>query len=92
MRVKLRAEKVGLSSVNWESGQILLKYPATSNGSEEKRLPDLPNGVRGGKSSYWVTISKDEVWTIKLLDVLAQLGDKPQTRNYENMIQTIKGE
>ena len=92
MRVKLRAEKIGLTSVNWESGQILLKYQQASETSEMKRLPDLPNGVRGGKSAYWVTISKDEVWTIKLLDVLAQLGDKPQTRNYENVIQTIKGE
>ncbi len=92
MRVKLRAEKIGLTSVNWESGQILLKYQQASETSEMKRLPDLPNGVRGGKSAYWVTISKDEVWTIKLLDVLAQLGDKPQTRNYENVIQTIRGE
>ncbi|MBL8050359.1 MAG: DEAD/DEAH box helicase [Anaerolineales bacterium] len=92
MRVKLRAEKIGLTSVNWESGQILLKYQQASETSEMKRLPDLPNGVRGGKSAYWVTISKDEVWTIKLLDVLAQLADKPQTRNYENVIQTIKGE
>lgn len=77
IRVKLRAEKVGLASVNWESGQILLKYPVSSSPVEEKRLPDLPNGLRGGKSAYWVTISKDEVWTIKLLDVLVQLGDKP---------------
>lgn len=76
MRVKLRAEKVGLASVNWEAGQILLKYPVTNNGLEEKRLADLGNGVRGGKSAYWVTLSKDEVWTVKLLDVLAQLGDK----------------
>ncbi len=30
MRVKLRAEKAGLISVNWEAGQILLKYAATS--------------------------------------------------------------
>lgn len=76
MRVKLRAEKVGLASVNWESGQILLKYPVTNNGVEEKRLSDLGNGIRGGKSAYWITLSKDEVWTVKLLDVLAQLGDK----------------
>jgi transcription-repair coupling factor (superfamily II helicase) len=92
MRVKLRAEKIGLTSVNWESGQILLKYQQASETSEMKRLPDLPNGVRGGKSAYWATISKDEVWTIKLLDVLAQLGDKPPTRNYDNILQTIKGE
>jgi transcription-repair coupling factor (superfamily II helicase) len=75
IRVKLRAEDAGLSAVSWESGQILLKYAGPADGSEAKRLPDLPNGVRGGKSSYWVTLAKDEVWTAKLLDVLRQLGD-----------------
>lgn len=74
IRVKLRAEDVGLTGVSWESGQILLKYPAPAEGSEPKRLPDLPNGVRGGKGQYWVTLTKEEVWTAKLLDVLVQLG------------------
>jgi transcription-repair coupling factor (superfamily II helicase) len=74
MRIKLRAEKAGLTAVSWEAGQILLKVHAPTDGSEAKRLPDLPNGVRGGKSSYWVTLTKEEVWTVKLLDVLAQLG------------------
>ena len=74
MRVKLRAEKAGLNSVNMESsGQILLKYAAPTDGSEAKRLPDLGNGVRGGKSAYWVTVAKEEVWTVKLLEVLKQL-------------------
>ncbi|RJP56183.1 MAG: transcription-repair coupling factor [Anaerolineaceae bacterium] len=74
MRVKLRAEKAGLTSVSWESGQILLRYPASADGSEPKRLPDLPNGVRGGKSQYWITLTKEEIWTAKLLDVLRQLN------------------
>jgi transcription-repair coupling factor (superfamily II helicase) len=74
MRIKLRAEKAGLTAVSWEAGQILLKVHAPTNGSEAKRLPDLGNGVRGGKSSYWVTLSNEEVWTVKLLEVLAQLG------------------
>jgi transcription-repair coupling factor (superfamily II helicase) len=74
MRVKLRAEKAGLSSVGMESsGQILLKYPTPVDGSDTPRLPDLGNGVRGGKSAFWVTLAKDEVWTVKLLDVLGQL-------------------
>jgi transcription-repair coupling factor (superfamily II helicase) len=74
MRVKLRAEKAGLSAVSQESsGQILLKYAAPADGSEAKRMPDLGNGVRGGKSAYWVTVSKEEVWTLKLLDVLGSL-------------------
>jgi len=77
MRVKLRAEKAGLSSVGMESsGQILLKYVLPIDGAEAMRLPDLGNGVRGGKSAYWVTISNDEVWTVKLLDVLTQLINK----------------
>lgn len=75
MRVKLRAERIGLASVGWEAGQILLKYPAPTDGAEAKRLPDLPNGLRGGKGQYWVTINKEEIWTAKLLDVLARLGE-----------------
>ncbi len=74
MRVKLRAEKAGLVSVNMESsGQILLKYAARADGSESTRLPDIGGGVRGGKSAYWVAVAKEEVWTVKLLEVLAQL-------------------
>jgi transcription-repair coupling factor (superfamily II helicase) len=77
MRVKLRAEKAGLNSVSMESsGQILLKYASPVDGSESPRLPDLGNGVRGGKSAYWVTLAQEEVWTVKLLDVLRELGNK----------------
>lgn len=75
IRVKLRAEKLGLASVGWESGHILLRYPAPADGAEAKRLPDLPDGVRGGKGQYWVALTKEEVWTSKLLDVLTRLGD-----------------
>ena len=73
MRVKLRAERAGLASVSWEGGQILLKYPAPVLDGEVKRMPDLGNGVRGGKGAYWVTFSKDEFWQSKILDVLLQL-------------------
>ncbi|GMV32316.1 transcription-repair coupling factor [Chloroflexi bacterium CFX5] len=73
MRVKLRAERIGLAAVGWESGQILLRYPQPANGAEAKRLPDRANGVRGGKGQYWVAVNKEEIWTAKLLDVLASL-------------------
>jgi len=79
MRVKLRAEKAGLGSVSWESGQILLKYGSQGEGSDMNRLPDLGDGIRGGKSAYWVTLSRDEVWTSKLLDVLNKLNSLPAT-------------
>lgn len=71
MRVKLRAEKVGLSSINWESGQIVLRYPTPTNGTEPKRLADLGAGIRGGKSAYWCSFG--EQWEGKLLEVLGRL-------------------
>ena len=71
MRVKLRAEKAGLSSINWESGQIVLRYPASANGSEPKRLADLGAGIRGGKNAYWCSFGEE--WEGKLLEVLGRL-------------------
>ena len=71
MRVKLRAEKAGLSSINWESGQIVLRYPTPTNGTEPKRLADLGAGIRGGKSAYWCSFG--EAWVGKLLEVLGML-------------------
>ena len=72
MRVKLRAEKAGLSSINWESGQIVLRYPTPANGTEPKRLADLGAGIRGGKSAYWCSFG--EQWEGKLLEVLGRIG------------------
>lgn len=71
MRVKLRAEKAGLSAISWESGQIVLKYPPSGEEKDGKRLPDLGPGIRGGKSAYWCSFG--EGWPSKLLDTLKNL-------------------
>ena len=73
MRVKLRAEEAGLSAINWESGQIVLRYPAPSEEKEGTRLPDLGPGVRGGRNAYWCSFGKDDDWQEKLLEVLERL-------------------
>jgi transcription-repair coupling factor (superfamily II helicase) len=74
MRVKIRAEKAGLSSVNWESGQIVLRYPSSAEEKDGKRLADLGPGIRGGKNVYRAAFGNNEVgWREKLLDVLNQL-------------------
>ncbi|HEX5942725.1 MAG TPA: TRCF domain-containing protein, partial [Anaerolineales bacterium] len=73
MRVKLRAEQAGLSSINWESGQIVLRYPPSSDDKEGRRLPDLGPGIRGGKNAYWCSFGKDDDWQERLLDVLERL-------------------
>ena len=58
MRVKLRAEKAGLSAISWESGQIVLRYPASADGRDGQRLPDLGPGIRGGKNAYWCSFGR----------------------------------
>jgi len=80
MRVKLRAEQAGLSSINWESGQIVLRYPPSSEEARSslpdkdgRRLPDLGPGIRGGRNAYWCSFGKDEDWQERLLDVLERL-------------------
>ena len=71
MRAKLLAEKAGLSGISWESGQIVLRYPALGEGKDTGRLADLGPGVRGGKSFYWCSFG--EQWQPRLLETLARL-------------------
>ena len=72
MRVKLRAEKAGLSAVSWESGQIVLRYPASAEEKDGKRLADLGPGIRGGKNAYWCSFGDN--WQSKLVETLATLA------------------
>ena len=76
MRVKLRAERAGLSSINWESDQVVLRYPVSAETKDGQRLADLGPGIRGGKSAYWCTFEKDKDWRPQLLDILARLAGK----------------
>jgi transcription-repair coupling factor (superfamily II helicase) len=74
MRVKLRAERAGLSSIAWEAGQIVLRYPSASTGQERARLADLGPGIRGGKGAYWCALGRDPEWMPRLLEVLQSLS------------------
>jgi transcription-repair coupling factor (superfamily II helicase) len=74
MQVKLRAEKAGLVSIGMESAQIVLRYPASPEGTTPKRLPDLGPGIRGGKNAYWCLFGKDADWEERLLDTLSALS------------------
>ncbi|MFN2217204.1 MAG: transcription-repair coupling factor, partial [Anaerolineae bacterium] len=79
MRVKLRAEEIGLASISSENGQILLRYPSPSEGDSAPRLPDLGPAVRGGKNAYWLTFGRDTPlghipdWPERLLEVLDRI-------------------
>jgi transcription-repair coupling factor (superfamily II helicase) len=70
MKVKLLAEKAGLSSVAWESGQFVLRFVRSGNGRSGKKLEDLGPSVRGGRGAYWCTFPKDMDWRTELLRIL----------------------
>jgi transcription-repair coupling factor (superfamily II helicase) len=73
IRVKLRAELAGLSSVAWEGGQIVLRYPGSGNGRKTARMQDLGTGIRGGRGAYWCSFGRDADWMSRLLATLAAL-------------------
>ena len=76
MRVKLRADAVGIQSVSLESGQIVLRYPVLSETLAQHTLPDLGPGIRGGKNAYWCNIMKEENWQERLLEALDRLKSR----------------
>ena len=69
MRVKLRAEQAGLVGINWESGQVVLRFPTSTDDKDGKRLSDLGPGIRGGKNAYWCSFGEN--WKPRLLETLA---------------------
>jgi transcription-repair coupling factor (superfamily II helicase) len=73
MRVKLRAERAGLTGVNWENGQVVLRYPAPTDGESSTRLQDLGESVRGGRGAYWWNPGKDAEWRVRLLEILLEV-------------------
>jgi transcription-repair coupling factor (superfamily II helicase) len=75
MRIKLRAEKIGLASISLENGQIVLRYSPTPEGTPAPPLPDLGPAVRGGKNAYWLTFGREPDWPPRLLEVLGQLAE-----------------
>jgi transcription-repair coupling factor (superfamily II helicase) len=79
VRLKLLAEKAGLSSITSESGQIVLRYPALPEGMSERNytaMPDLSDlGVRRGKNALWMPIAPgvEPGWQARLAQALERI-------------------
>ena len=71
LRVKLLAERAGLSSVTWEEGQIALRYER----SHPTALPNLDADVRGGRDGFWCQFADRDDWQERLLAVLRRLTE-----------------
>jgi transcription-repair coupling factor (superfamily II helicase) len=74
IRVKLRAEKAGLTSVGVEGDQIVLHYPPLPAGVVSRELKFVHPSARAGKNAYWMQFSEsDSSWKQELLDVITEI-------------------
>lgn len=79
VRLKLLAEKAGLTGVSVENGQIVFRYPSLPEGTQAREfshLPDLSDfGVRRGKNALWMpmTTHPTDGWESRLMGVLDKL-------------------
>jgi transcription-repair coupling factor (superfamily II helicase) len=75
LKVKLRGEAVGLSSIAVEGDQLVLRYPPLSDGVTSRDLPYIGPNVRIGKNAYWLPYaSQPHDWQERLLDTLSVLN------------------
>lgn len=81
LKVKLLAERLSLSSISFENGQIVLRYPPLPEGVSARNFSTLPPSVRSGKNSLWLLINQDISWTEKLLDLLSHLAENNKVLN-----------
>ncbi len=74
MRIKLRAEVLGMGSVAMEGDQIVMRYPPLPEGAA-RQLPNAGPGVRAGKNAYWMPTggANGKDWRERLLEVLSAI-------------------
>jgi len=79
MRVKLLADKAGISSVSVENGQVVMRLPNLGERFMNRQLGDLSPGIRGGKNAYWCNILNQPDWQDKLLKILEFMNERTIT-------------
>lgn len=73
MRVKLRGERIGLSSISMEGQQIVLRFPPLPKGVRSRDLPEIGWRTRTGKNGFRIMIEEFDDWQTMLLDVLGEI-------------------
>ncbi len=82
IKVKILAEKAGLTSVGTESDQIVFRFASQPEKLTLKELFIGGNHVRSGKNSYWFAFKKyGENWQDMVLQILDELLETIPTLN-----------
>jgi transcription-repair coupling factor (superfamily II helicase) len=70
LKIKLLAERAGLSAITVENGQLSLRF---LDNRLPERLPDLGANVRLGKIALWLPYAGQDDWAEQLVQVLEKL-------------------
>jgi transcription-repair coupling factor (superfamily II helicase) len=74
MRVKLKAEAAGLSSITIEGDQLVLRFPPLPEGMPARNLPSIGLQTRAGKNAYWIPFDDgSQEWRPRLLESLSAI-------------------
>ena len=75
LRIKLKAERIGLAAISVEGEHLVLRYPPLPEGVKDRGLPDIGSAARKGKNTYWLSAAKDNGWKNMLLVALNRLEE-----------------
>ncbi len=76
MRIKLKAQEIGLQSISFENNHIVLRFSNAGESKYEEPLPDLGGKVRRGKQAYWIPFENENQFDLRLLKILDDLKEK----------------
>lgn len=70
MKIKILAQRAGLTVINVDNGQLVLKFP---EGEPPLINGDLPSSARLGKSAIWFAYATTSNWRDELVSLLRQI-------------------
>ncbi|MFH1445781.1 MAG: TRCF domain-containing protein, partial [Chloroflexota bacterium] len=75
MKIKIRANRIGLTSVTLENKQLILRFPPLPKGIKQRPLPYIEPNVRVGKNAYWIALNgiQGQPWQGFILEILHKL-------------------
>jgi transcription-repair coupling factor (superfamily II helicase) len=83
VRIRLFAEKAGLTSITGEANQIVFRFP---EGMMPTNLPDLGPNARLGKIAIWMPYMNVADWPVKLVELLEKLTSHTADQVTENLV------
>jgi len=76
MKIKMRGERMGLSSISKEGNQIVLRFPPLPKGIRSRNLPEMGSPTRTGRNSFRIMLGGQEDWQGMLLDILGEICEE----------------